>query len=82
MSCRGRFISRTFQGGIDVVLLDMTIPGTPSRAVVTEAGRTRPDAKVLLTSAYSREMAGPAVEAKQVRGFIRKPFLLGVGAAS
>ena len=61
---------------IDVILLDMTIPGTPSRTVVTEAGRLRPDVKLLLTSAYSREMAGQAGEVAQVKGFIRKPFAL------
>jgi CheY-like chemotaxis protein len=61
---------------IDVMLLDMTIPGMPSRTVVTEAGRLRPDVKVLLTSAYSREMAGQAGGLAQVKGFIRKPFAL------
>jgi hypothetical protein len=44
--------------------------------VVTEAGRLRPDVKVLLTSAYSREMAGQAGGLAQVKGFIRKPFAL------
>jgi DNA-binding NtrC family response regulator len=61
---------------IDVILLDMTIPGAPSRSVVEEAGRIRPGAKLLLTSAYSREMAAPVTELRQVKGFIRKPFRL------
>jgi PAS domain S-box-containing protein len=61
---------------IEVVLLDMTIPGIPSREVISEAGRIRPQVKVLLTSAYSREMAGPAGEMSHVKGFIRKPFRL------
>ncbi|HEY7337217.1 MAG TPA: response regulator [Bryobacteraceae bacterium] len=65
---------RDYQKEIDVILLDMTIPGTPSAAVVAEAGRLRPNAKLLLTSAYSREMVGPAAYAQQIRGFIRKPF--------
>jgi PAS domain S-box-containing protein len=59
---------------IDVVLLDMTIPGTPSRAVLAEASRLRPEVKLLLTSAYSREMLGLVSDNGQVRGFIRKPF--------
>jgi PAS domain S-box-containing protein len=67
---------RDHQKEIDVILLDMTIPCMPSRSVAEEASRVRPDAKLLLTSAYSREMAGPVGEAKQVRGFIRKPFQL------
>ncbi len=68
---------RDHEGHIDVVLLDMTIPGTTSQTVIAAAGRMRRDAKVLLTSAYSREMAGPATDAEQVRGFIRKTFRLG-----
>jgi PAS domain S-box-containing protein len=63
-------------GEIDIVLLDITIPGATSQAVVAEAARIRPEIKVLLTSAYSQKMAGPAADASQVCGFIRKPFRL------
>jgi PAS domain S-box-containing protein len=38
---------------IDVMLLDMTIPGVSSREVASEAVKIRPDVKVVLTSAYS-----------------------------
>jgi PAS domain S-box-containing protein len=65
---------REHRMAIDLVLLDMTVPGTASQVVVMEAARIRPDVKVLLTSAYSREMAGTTAGASQVRGFIRKPF--------
>lgn len=61
---------------IDVVLLDMTIPGAPSSAVAAEAGRLRPGTRLLLTSAYSREMVGPLADSELVKGFIRKPFQL------
>jgi CheY-like chemotaxis protein/two-component sensor histidine kinase len=62
---------------IDLILLDMTLPGTPSREVIAEAQRTRPAVKVVLTSAYSREMVAQSFEAPIVRGFIRKPFQFG-----
>ncbi len=62
---------------IDVMLLDMTIPGAPSTQVVGEAGRTRPDIKVILTSAYSQEMVTAPMSASNICGFIRKPFQLG-----
>jgi PAS domain S-box-containing protein len=68
---------RDHQKEIDVVLLDMTIPGTPSGTVVREVGRLRPEAKILLTSAYNKEMVGSLADAEQVKGFIRKPFQLG-----
>jgi DNA-binding NtrC family response regulator len=61
---------------IDLLLFDLTIPGAPSLTVATEAGRLRPDLRVLLTSAYSREMAGPVSNAAHVKEFIRKPFEL------
>jgi two-component system cell cycle sensor histidine kinase/response regulator CckA len=60
---------------INLILLDMTIPGVSSREVIAEARRVRPDIKVILTSAYSREMALHSIN-EQVKGFIRKPFRL------
>jgi PAS domain S-box-containing protein len=59
---------------IDVILLDMTIPGASSHEVVAEAAIVRPDIKVILTSAYSREMIEGTKGLPQVRAFIRKPF--------
>ena len=64
-------------GNIDLILLDMTIPGAPSSEVVAEAGKARPNIKVVLTSAYSQEMIAGAMNAPQISGFIRKPFQLG-----
>jgi len=61
---------------IDLILLDLTIPGAPSSEVVAEAGKVRPDIKVLLTSAYSQEMTAGAMNANEISGFIRKPFRL------
>jgi signal transduction histidine kinase/ligand-binding sensor domain-containing protein/CheY-like chemotaxis protein len=65
---------RASQGKIDVVLLDMTIPGASSREVVAEAAQIRPDIRVVLTSAYSQEMLKPPLSASQIHAFIRKPF--------
>ena len=62
---------------IDLILLDMTIPGASSREVVDEAVKVRPYIKVVLTSAYSEDMIAGTINAPQVRGFIRKPFQLG-----
>jgi PAS domain S-box-containing protein len=68
---------RSHTDNIDVMLLDVTIPGISSREVIAEARRIRPDIKIILMSAYSREMALPGLEEIQVSGFIRKPFQLG-----
>jgi DNA-binding NtrC family response regulator len=61
---------------VDLILLDMTIPGASSQQVVAEASKARPDVRVILTSAYSREMIAGAMTAPQIRDFIRKPFQL------
>ena len=68
---------RRHPGKIDIILLDMTLPGTPSREVIAEAQRTRPAVKVVLTSAYSRETVAQSIDAPIVKGFIRKPFQVG-----
>jgi signal transduction histidine kinase/ligand-binding sensor domain-containing protein/CheY-like chemotaxis protein len=62
---------------IDVILLDMTIPGASSHEVLAEAAHVRPDVRVILTSAYSQEMLTPPMSAAQIQGFIRKPYRLG-----
>jgi PAS domain S-box-containing protein len=61
---------------IDVILLDMTIPGASCREVVAEAAHAKPNIKVILTSAYSQETIDGEMNAPQVHGFIRKPFRL------
>jgi PAS domain S-box-containing protein len=62
---------------IDLILLDVTIPGASSAEVIGEAAKTEPATKVILTSAYSQETLAPPINASEVSGFIRKPFQLG-----
>ncbi len=59
---------------IDVILLDMTIPGASSRDVASEALRIQPDIKIVLTSAYSEEMVRTTMGSTLIHHFIRKPF--------
>jgi len=65
---------RSYRNSIEVILLDLTIPGAPSSEVVAEAERIRPGITVVLMSAYGREMAPPSLNVPEVKGFIRKPF--------
>jgi nitrogen-specific signal transduction histidine kinase/CheY-like chemotaxis protein len=67
---------RANRGKIDVILLDVTIPGASSAEVVAEAAKAQPAMKVILTSAYSQEMLTPPISKFGVCGFIRKPFQL------
>jgi CheY-like chemotaxis protein len=61
---------------IDVVLLDMTLPGMSGIEVLAELRKIRPDVKVILTTAYSREMAMSTVGEQRISEFIRKPYLM------
>jgi two-component system cell cycle sensor histidine kinase/response regulator CckA len=58
---------------IDVVLLDWAIAGASSGHVSEQARRLRLPAKIILTSAYSREMALAGLDWRPA-GFIRKPY--------
>jgi PAS domain S-box-containing protein len=61
---------------IDVMLLDLTIPGASHHEIVAEAAKAKPNLGVILTSAYGREMTGGVMSPMQFR-FIRKPFQFG-----
>lgn len=61
---------------IAVVLLDLTLPGRSSQEVFSELQRTRPEAKVILTSAYGRESVGGSLRALKGNSFLRKPYRL------
>jgi two-component system, cell cycle sensor histidine kinase and response regulator CckA len=61
---------------IDLILLDLTIPGISSRDVIVEAANVKANIKVILMSAYSQEAIARAMSYPHVRTFIRKPFQL------
>jgi len=61
---------------IDVVLLDITLPGASSREVFEELLRIRPDLNVIVTSAYDERMVDTYYAGLRVNHFIRKPFRL------
>jgi two-component system cell cycle sensor histidine kinase/response regulator CckA len=65
---------RAYQDKIDVMLLDITLPGVSSREVFEQAQRLRPNLKVVLTSAYGREAVDACFGGVRVERFIRKPF--------
>ena len=65
---------RNREEAIDLILLDVTIPGASSPEVFTEAQRIRPEIKVILTTAHNRETASNSFDAPQLKGFLRKPY--------
>ena len=62
---------------IDVVLLDMTLPGIFGQEVLDELRRIQPEVKVIITTAYSRDWALTKVGEQQHWHYIRKPYSFG-----
>jgi two-component system cell cycle sensor histidine kinase/response regulator CckA len=78
-ACNGSVAMELLRGHkneLDVVLLDVTLPGVSSREILEEARRIRPELKVILTSAYSKENIAASFAGLGVERFIRKPFKL------
>jgi DNA-binding NtrC family response regulator len=59
---------------IEVILLDVTLPGKSGAELLDELYRIRPDVRVILSTAYRREMVMSGFEGREVWGFIRKPY--------
>jgi PAS domain S-box-containing protein len=65
---------RANSGTVDVVLLDLTLPGRTGREVLEEMRRIRPDVNVIVTTAYSQETALQTIGGKQSWRYLRKPY--------
>ena len=67
---------REHKDPIAVVLLDVTLPGAPSREVFAEARHVRPDIKVIVTSAYAEDKVNSSLPGMVFDSFLRKPYRL------
>ena len=67
---------RAHGGELEAVLLDFTLPGTPSVEVLDATRRIRPNMRILVTSAYSKDTVA-ATLGLRAYDFVRKPFRLG-----
>ncbi len=67
-------IMRERAAEIGVILLDMTLPGISGKQLFEELRAIRPEVRVILTTAYSKEMAANALGSLQAWAFIRKPY--------
>jgi two-component system cell cycle sensor histidine kinase/response regulator CckA len=62
------------QGDVDLVILDMIMPGVSGGEVYDEIKKLNPKAKVLLSSGYSLEGQASEIMERGCNGFIQKPF--------
>jgi PAS domain S-box-containing protein len=73
----GLNLFRTREREIDIVLLDMTLPGISGQEVLGELRRIQPDVKVIITSAYSHDWARATIGGNEPWLYIRKPYRFG-----
>jgi PAS domain S-box-containing protein len=60
--------------GIDIVILDMIMPGMGGGVIYDRLKEVNPDVKVLLSSGYSINGEASGILARGCDGFIQKPF--------
>jgi two-component system, cell cycle sensor histidine kinase and response regulator CckA len=65
---------RDMASEIDVVLLDMTLPGMSGREVFDAMQEIRPGVKVVITTAYSQETALTSLGGQRALAYIQKPY--------
>ena len=64
-------------GKVDLVLLDMIMPGMGGYETFRRMREIDPEAKVLLSSGYSREGRAQELIKAGCLGFLQKPYTLG-----
>src|SRR6202035_5207362 len=66
---------------IDVVLLDLTLPGISGMEVLKEMRKKRSNIKVILATAYGRDRALTDVSEKESVSYVQKPYQIDALAA-
>ena len=69
-------ILKTFDGQIDLALLDIKLPDMDGGRVYPLIMEARPDLKVIVCSGYSIDGPAQAILDAGAEGFIQKPFLI------
>lgn len=71
---RGLEVFRRQMEAIDVVLLDINMPGLSGEAVFRELRTLRPDVRVLISTGYSEQEAATQFATADLAGFVHKPY--------
>jgi CheY-like chemotaxis protein len=65
------------KAAIDVIVMDLTLPGLSGREVLRQLQEIRPSVKVILTTSFSKDSAWKALGGSHPWGFLQKPYLSG-----
>jgi len=72
----GVAVYRQYRDQIAAVLLDMSMPNMDGRQCFHELLRINPDVKVILSSGYNEQEATQGFAARELAGFVQKPYTL------
>lgn len=67
-------ILKRHPGGVDLAIVDMSMPGMSGAETVPELRELRPELKVLASSGYSETEAMRVFEGQELSGFVQKPY--------
>jgi two-component system cell cycle sensor histidine kinase/response regulator CckA len=67
-------VFRAHAADIDLVLLDLTMPGLSGAEVFAAIMEQRPNTRVLITSGYAEEESQSLLRHPSVTGFLGKPY--------
>jgi two-component system, cell cycle sensor histidine kinase and response regulator CckA len=67
-------VFKRYPGRIDLVVLDLSMPGMSGEETLPELRKIRPDVKVLVSSGYSEAEAMKLFHGQKVSGFVQKPY--------
>jgi PAS domain S-box-containing protein len=67
-------VYRKLQGKINLIILDMIMPGMDGEATYDSLKKVNPEIRVILSSGYSKNEQAKAILEKGCQAFIQKPF--------
>ena len=65
---------RSHAADIDIVVLDLTLPGLSGADVLCELRKLRPDVRIVVTTAFGREKAMAELKDPESLYYLRKPY--------
>ena len=65
---------RSHQGGIDLVIMDLVMPGSGGLDIANELLAIRPEVKILYTTGYSNSVMSQSIKTGAPAAMLPKPF--------
>ena len=69
-------ILKTDPGGVDLILLDLSMPGMSGLEALQHLRAIRPDIRVVMSSGYNESECRRMLHTQPVSGFLQKPYTL------